>query len=269
MEVPENNLTDNELLFKLSYNILSFRMDSPQKALYNYDKKWGKKFSDLTETDIINWGSKHLVPLLSPEKEIIPRNSWDLNGLKGATSKQLLHPHFDEMKQHFFQHYKPSSTTAVLMLCANKKPYSSNSTIKQFYKLSMQKGADFFIVSNPGIIPIQYDNHYPFRWYEWNEYEETPEVKQLYYTIIKNRIEEWFAFFSTYNKIISVIRPGETANSFKDSNINQLKSYVFSEENIKKIYEEYLPKFKTTGLLKTRILSLSLTKKCFLQCFEN
>ncbi|MFA5398247.1 MAG: DUF5591 domain-containing protein [Methanogenium sp.] len=270
MEVQgDNYISDVDLMYKLSYNILSFRMNSPQKALYNYDKKWGKTFQDLTKEDIISWGNSHLCEILKEENEIIPRKYWDLDGLRGATSKQLLHPHFDVMKDYFFQNFTPSSSTAVVMLCANKKPYSHNSTIKQYYKLSKQRNADFFILSNPGVIPIQYDNHYPFRWYEWNEYEETPEIKKLYYEVTKQRIEEWFNKFLQYKKVISVVRPGETSQAFLTSNIPQGRYNVFSEDNIKKITDVYLPKFKTTGLLKTRLLSLSLTKDLFLQCFDN
>ena len=269
MGVPENNIfTDEELLYKLSNNVLSFRMNSPQKALYNYDKKWGKTFQELTREDIVSWGSKHLCKILEEEKEIIPRKDWDLQGMKGATSLQLLHPHFSIMKQYFFENFQPSSTTAVVMLCANKKPYSYNATIKQYYNLSKSHNADFFILSNPGVIPIAYDNYYPFRWYEWNEYEETPEIKELYYNTTKERIEEWFNKFSQYKKIISVIRPGETSQAFETSNIPQEKRFVFSKENIKSIQDVYLPKFKTTGLLKTRMLSLSLTKECFIKCLE-
>jgi predicted RNA-binding protein len=256
-------MTNEDLIFKLSYNILSFRMNSPQKALYQYEKKWGRKFSDLTREDIIDWGNKNLVKLLDADKEVIKREEWDLEGMKGATIKQLCHSHFNTMKDYFFSNFQPLSTTAVIMLCSNKKPYSANNTIKSFYKIATRYKADFFIVSNPGVIPISYDNYYPFRWYEWNEYEETPQIKELYYEVTMRRLEEWFTHFP-YKKVVSVIRPGETCQAFIDSNLPLVeKCHVFTKENIEKIHEKYLPIFKTTGLLKTRILSLSMTKGIF------
>lgn len=257
-------LSDDDLIFGLANNIISHR----KRNIAMFKTEFYTR--DLSREDIVEWGKKKLAPLLSSAEEIIPRDQWDLLGLKGATDKQLLHPHYVIMRDYFLSgNYQPKHDTAVLMLCANKKPYRGNFLINRFYNLSKDT-ADFYILSNPGVIPIEYDNHYPFRWYEWNELEETPEIKQLYTEELQKRIETWFNHFNGYKRVVSVIRPGETHTAYLQSNIPQQKDDVFSQHNMELLEQEYLiPVFKNNrGLFKTRLLNLKRVKEIFINTLQ-
>jgi hypothetical protein len=248
-------MKNDDLYFRVARNIIAWR------------EVWGPEYKKLhkeqNREDIINWGRAKLAPFLPEDQEVIPRERWDLEGLIGATEKQLCHPHYNELRDHLYDNFVPNSKTAIVMLCANKKPYSTQQYIKQYLKLSNQAKADFFILSNPGIIPISYDNHYPFRYYEWNETEETPEIKEQYVRVTKQRIQEWFDRFP-YKAIVNMVRPGETLDALLDCNLRQSVHTVFSEENIRKIYDLYLERFGgSKGLLKFRMLGLTITKDLF------
>ncbi|MCK9543661.1 MAG: DUF5591 domain-containing protein [Novosphingobium sp.] len=251
--------TDDELISFCAKKIIGHR--KKRKALFTspfYQK-------DHTDDEVLEWGKKNLAPILEEGEEVIKRKDWDLQGLVGASEKQLLHPHFEVMKNYFFSNYNPQHDVAVVMLCANKKPYRTNFVINSYYKLATGK-ADFFILSNPGVIPAEYDNYYPFRWYEWPEDQETKEIKQLYTDVTKQRIEEWFNHFP-YKKILCAVRPGETLTSFNDSNIPQEKYSLFEGDNWERLKIEALEaKFKgNVGLFKTRLLNLTLTHELFTQ----
>lgn len=199
--------------------------------------------------------------------EIIHRKDWDIPSLKGATHNQMYHPHFNIMKKHFFENYKPQHDTAVFILCSSTKPYNNNQTINIYTEKSEGK-ADFFILSNPGVIPIEYSNYYPFRYYDWVEMEETPEVKKEYTRMIYERVKEWMDHFG-YKRVISIVRhPGETYDALmllKKDGYNIID--VLDDEFVAKLKEnKYETMFKhrdCTGLFKMRLLRFAEVKARF------
>lgn len=246
---------DDDLKCYLAFHILQYRLNNSTYNREKYIEKYLDNRLVLDEEACLKFFNKNLNPILSEKDEIIKRKDWDLPGLSGATTHQLYHFHYKIMLSYFMENYKPKHDVALITLCSSKKPYRDNRLINQFYKMCENK-ADVFVLSNPGIIPIEYDNYYPFRWYNWNEDEETLEIKKQYYEALKNRIEQWFNHFTQYKKIISVIRFGETRDAFYDSDIKQEKIDVWSSEIYDKILEEYMPTFKVKGLLHSRYLNL-------------
>lgn len=220
-------------------------------------------FSD--KNKIIEWSKKEIFPILKEEKEIIKRENWNFKELQGATEKQLYNNDFDIIRNYLIQNFKPNSKVAILSLCSFKKPYSQQKVIKYYVNLTKQKGFDYFVLSNPGIIPIDYDNYYPFRYYNWNEAEETEEIKIKYEQFLQNRIEEWFNKFKEYTDIISIVRPGESYDALNKANIKQNKHLIFSEDFIQQINHNYLEKFKgNKGVLKARMMVLKDTSNKFI-----
>jgi len=250
-------ITNEDLYYKVAKNIIAWRQ--------SWGPEYKKLHSEQNREDITKWGKDKLAPFLSEEDEVIPRDQWDLDGLVGATSKQLEHFSYTTMRKHLEENFKPKSNIAVVMLCANKKPYRTQQYIKQYYTICQKEGVDFFILSNPGVIPIDYDGHYPYRYYEWNETEETEEIKAKYTAVTRARIYRWFTQFK-YKAIVNMVRPGETYDALIDCPIEQKKFTVFTDENIRKINDEYIDRFKgSTGLLKFRMLGLKRTKEMFLE----
>jgi predicted RNA-binding protein len=192
-------------------------------------------------------------------KEIIDKERWDLEGLQGATENQLLHPHFEEAKNWFFNNYKPKSNIAVLTLCSETKPYHNSINLKHSYKICKVFNVDHIVVSNPGLIPIEYDSLYPFMYYNWPEKDETKELKELYTKVLRERIEEWFNYFSEYEYIISYVRFGETRDAINSLNIPQKIYDCFNEENIEKLKQHY-PNVKNPGMFKQRLITYPLSR---------
>ena len=264
-------ITNEDLYYYVGCNIIQHRIKRAPAFGGRYIK-FKPKLED--REFIIEWAKKKLYPFLPPEKEIIPRDQWDLDGLVGATEKQLFHPHFDIMRRHLYQCFRPKHSVAMFMLCSNKKPYFTNFLIKKYWKLIREK-ADLFVVSNPGIIPIEYSNYYPFRYYEWDETEETPEIKQLYTKAVYDRAQDWLLHFPTYKAFFSLIRPGETLDAlmaithpFKGYHI----LYPGWEEEWSQVYPQFITYHKgrrSFSLLKNRVLNLSYTQQKVLNYLQS
>jgi len=257
-------MTDDEVYYFLGKRKIESITKSNTAVPYEKIKLW--RTYDINNREfVINLAKQHLKPILPAEQEIIPRKEWDLEGLYGATEKQLLHPHFDRMIEHFARFYTPRHNIAVISLCASTKPYRENPYINWYWEKS-KDFADYFIISNPGMIPIEYDNYYPYRYYGWPEYEETPEIKELYLNTIKKRLEIWFnLFYGEYTNIISIIRPGESSDAFYQSNLSSAnKHFLFEQSYIDEMNKTYLDRFNgNTGLMKSRLLWLKPTKDRF------
>ncbi len=212
---------------------------------------------------IADWAKANQFPILEEDKEIIKRENWDIKQLIGTIEKQLYHPHYYFIRNYFLKNFKPKSKIAVLFLCSATKPYSQNKQFKWFIDRYKNK-VDFYFISNPGIIPLEYDNYYPFRWYFWPENQETKEIKEKYIEITKERIENWFKIFNQYENIISLIKPGETYDALNLAEIRQEKHIIFTDEFMQEIENKWLFTFKQIGLLKFRYLFLKITKERFI-----
>lgn len=251
---------DDDLYFFLAENLVNARVKLRGFFGHRYDH-----LIDFTKAELISWAKDNLHALLDDSVEIIKRNNWDLLGLRGATLQQLQHPHFDIVRDYLFMQFQPTSSVAALMLCSNKKPYSTNNQLKQYIRICKKHNVDFYIVSNPGIIPIAYDNYYPFRWYEWPEDTETESLKKSYIEVIQQRIEDWFNHFTHYTKVVSLLRCGETSVAFNKAQIKQTKVSVLTKYK-DPIYAEYAPRFAGyAGWERSRIINLKMVKEYFIE----
>lgn len=114
--------------------------------------------------------------------------------IKGAGVKQLHHPHYKVWQDYLQRFYEiPKGKEFVLFLpCAKKKPYSKSKTHKAILRViatqAIKNRLHQIMISSPGIIPREYEGLYPFRNYDWPEWEETPELKERYIKTTKERI---------------------------------------------------------------------------------
>lgn len=230
-------MTDDDIWFHLGKNILDF------KKHYGIDTA--------QRSQVVGWAKANLAPIATTKEEIISREHWDLAALRGATIKQMTHEHITQARQYIYDNYQPRHTTALLMLCANRKPYHLNQNI--LHGIRNSKGvADLIIVSNPGMIPIEYDNLYPFRYYEWDEREETEEIQATYTTLVTQWIGDFFKRFPYYTKVVSFIRPGQTRDAFLAADMPQQKVDVFEQSFIDSMWEKF--SYCGKGIFKQRLL---------------
>lgn len=117
--------------------------------------------------------------------------------IKGATEKQLLHPHFEVWQDYFVRFYGPPAglDIALFVPCAFRKPYKSSQLHKAIFgvleKMKIYKRLHIIVISSPGVIPYEFSGHYPFTAYDWPEWEETLQIKKRYIVITQKRIENF------------------------------------------------------------------------------
>jgi len=171
--------------------------------------KYEEKFSNI-ETDSQNY-------LFVPKFPVEQRKL-----LKGANSEILNHRFFEVWQDYFKRFYEvPQGKKWVLFLqCSFKKPYSRSKTHKAISKV-LNNFPDFVfkthlvVLSTPGVIPMEFDNYYPFNAYDWPEWEETPEIKQEYIKVISRRIKDYLITHK-YEKYFSYLKPtSETYTALK------------------------------------------------------
>ncbi len=135
--------------------------------------------------------------------------------IKGASKKELLHPYFEVWQDYIIRFYKPNKDRNILLFvpCAFRKPYSRSrlhraitSTLKRVPKYEKIHEV---VVSNPGVIPFELSNNYPFNKYDWPEWEESPAVKKLYVKVVQERTENYLkAHKKNYKKFYCYLKPG-------------------------------------------------------------
>src|SRR3989344_8818006 len=151
---------------------------------------------------------------------------WPLNlqqKIRGATEKELLHPHFEVWQDYMCRFWQPKNNIVepiakdvlVFLPCAFRKPYF-NSQLHKAIMPVLQESKEWdrmqvVVISSPGVIPYEYANYYPFNSYDWPELEETPEIKKKYVEVTQTRIEN-FLRSHQFKKIVCYFKP--TSESF-------------------------------------------------------
>ena len=187
--------------------------------------------------------------------------------IKGATKNQLLHPHFEVWQDYFCRFYQPPQGKNILLFipCTHRKPYYKSQLHKAILsaieKLACFQKIHMIVVSNPGVIPYEFADNYPFANYDWPEWEETPEIKKLYIDITAKRVlaflsahkEHYKAFFAYFKPDSESWKALQKAAEKLDIKIKN----CVSEETYKKIKGETNPLTKTVAL---EDLSMTLKK---------
>ncbi len=117
--------------------------------------------------------------------------------IEGVGKDYIEHPWYNIWQDWFSRIYEPPAgkDIALFVPCSYTKPYSRSKThrlIDKAVKLSEKaKRIHRIVISSPGVIPFEFNNYYPFNAYEWDERLETPEVKEEYVRINKERIKKY------------------------------------------------------------------------------
>jgi len=140
----------------------------------------------------------------------IPKEKWD--DLRGVGEKYLTHPHYDVWQDYFARFYKvPKGKEYVLFLpCSYVKPYRKSKThraiISTLVRIPNHDKVHQVMISSPGVIPREYENEYPFAYYDWPEDQETPEIKKRYIEVTRERIKNYLSHHK-YKKVFAYLRP--------------------------------------------------------------
>jgi len=158
------------------------------------------KSNPKVETDFNNFS---FVPRFSRQKQVM---------IKGASEKELLHPHFEVWQDYICRFYEiPKEKKTVLFLpCTFTKPYYNSKLHREIAKIvGNRKNLHLVVLSSPGVIPYEFANKYPFNSYDWPEWEEAPEIKKRYISVTEKRIENYLRSHK-YEKYFCFLKPSET-----------------------------------------------------------
>lgn len=250
-------MTDKEILIKLMKIKLDWTGTTAHKI---FKRKYGISHRVADDGLIYDYALKRLHPILPEDEEIIKRSDWDLDGLVGQTEKQLFHPHYDILKEHIFNNHKRQHDILVIFECSNAKPYNSNKVLNWYMK-KYKDVADFACISNPGIIPMEYSNYYPYRYDEWDHFKETKEIEDLYVKVNTERFFEYVKHFG-YKEVIVCMqhpRPRRLFDEMSNPHIHLVIDNAFQQM----MFDKYIPVFGHKGLIYSRMLVMRETKNRF------
>jgi radical SAM enzyme (TIGR01210 family) len=130
----------------------------------------------------------------------------------GAKEENLENGYFYVWQDYLQRFYKvPAGKQYALFLpCAFRKPYSSSKThraiIERLQGLQKYSAIHQLMVSNPGVIPREFEGKWPFQNYDWPEWEETPELMEKYINVTKERLVAYLKS-KEYTKVFCYFRP--------------------------------------------------------------
>jgi hypothetical protein len=166
-------------------------------------KKW--KSNPKIETDLQNY---MFVPKFPKEKQ---------KPIRGAMRENLEHPFYNVWQDYFQRFYEPPKGKDILLFlpCSFQKPYFASQTHKSIdaalRKTPVYNKIHKVVVSNPGVIPLEFCDYYPFMAYDWPEWEETPEVKKAYVDVTRERVRQYLeAQAPRYKRIYAYLKYTET-----------------------------------------------------------
>lgn len=256
----------------------AYKSKKAKRTQANYRKKYNIDPEHPRE-GYIRWAKRELYPIEPADKEVIPRKDWDLDGICGETKKQIDHPHFERMRKWLFSHHEPKHDILVVFPCSNIKPYFEHHVYK-WYIDRYKTVCDFAYVSNPGIIPNEYANYYPYRYYEWEEREEDHHkdedgndvqgpLMDYYDETLQERFVKWVKHFGYKRVLICCPNPyveqfALNAEKENDGGINKRMTILTSKEFLNKVKDEYGDAFNNhTGMIFQRMLNLNMFKAHF------
>ena len=145
--------------------------------------------------------------------------------IRGAGRDQLIHPHYEVWQDFIVRFYKPPEKKTILLFvpCSYRKPYYKSKTwrsiLRVLRKVGMRRLTHLVAISSPGVIPEEFANEYPFNSYDWPEWEETEEIKELYVKVNKERIIRFLLRHKDKYKVIAYyLKPNsESARALKEA----------------------------------------------------
>lgn len=186
------------------------------------------------------------------KEDLIPKDKWvDESEIQGNDEKVLNASVIKEAFEQILIKHKPKHKIAFVSLCTSTRPYSKSIKWKHFKEL-FSDDCDLIISSNGGIIPIEFEDCYPYLTYDA---PASPEFRQLYIDTLYQRLNRFFTKHH-YDYIIFNYRPANrssrnraAAKRFMDNFTGDTKCFLLpttkvynaAQDNKFKPYGSYYP----------------------------
>jgi len=234
------NYADSIVLINLLPHEDSEIYDLWIKGEWNFLSK--EEFFDGTS----KWKNNKKIELDAETFKFIPRFR-DTKILDGVGEEFLTHPYFEVWQDYLERWYKkPAEKTIVLFLpCSAKKPYSESETHRKILNILSGLNKEKYMsihqvmISNPGVIPREFENFYPFNAYNWDEKFENEFIKKRYIEVTKERIKKYLNA-QKYEKIFCFLKYTESYEALRLAceELNLHLKNLLKEETYKKMKEE-------------------------------
>lgn len=134
-------------------------------------------------------------------------------------------PIFDEAFEAICEKYKPGHDYAIFSLCTKKRPYSASMKWKGIIKI-FHSFCDLIVCSNAGVIPLEFENYYPF--YSYDSDGTAEELSEYSKELFRTRITKFLQIFH-WKRIAFLLNPYEGASDVVHGlpfdNVQQFPSY--------------------------------------------
>lgn len=162
-------------------------------------------FFDVTK----KWKDNPKIELDAETFRFVPKFPKDLKeNLWGVGEKYMTHPHFEVWQDYLLRWYVPPTEKDILLFlpCTYKKPYSSSETHKRIGE-RLRRLKDYgrihqVMISNAGVVPREFESSYPFDSYDWNEKDETGEIRKRFIQVTAERIKKYLNAHRTNYEMI-------------------------------------------------------------------
>lgn len=150
--------------------------------------------------------AKHCNSVYGAESDIlIPREEWvEPSELEGEEAV-LNSTHMKMAHAKMLDLHEADNNVCLLSLCTATRPYSKSFKYKTFIK-TFGEFCDLVINSNGGVIPISFEECYPFMTY--NARRKNKKFDQLYYHTLCERLFEFLQTFK-YDYVVANFNPDQ------------------------------------------------------------
>jgi len=136
------------------------------------------------------------------KETLLAKKDWGVEGSEtGNDENVLVSQIMNKAQERILDIYKPVNKIAFVSLCTSTRPYSKGRKWKKFKECF--KDVDLIINSNGGVIPICYDDCYPYMTYDAHGEKKFDDL----YVIFSTRALIRFFILKKYDYILFNFRP--------------------------------------------------------------
>lgn len=129
-------------------------------------------------------------------KAWIPRFS-DEEDIVGVSEEELVNSKYETWQKFLTQRYNPPENRSLLLFLPDSqtKPFSESELHMEIEEalanLNLEETVHRIILSSPGVIPMEFEDYYPFDSYEWDPGNLDEEMKKRYVEVVKERVKKY------------------------------------------------------------------------------
>lgn len=262
-ESSDSPTSDNSIYYKIGLH--KWHWAEHFKSRFNAINRKYNIHGSHKRAGIIAYAKDVCTKILPSSQEIISRDKWDLDGLIGETEYQLMHPHYWTLTSWILKTHKRKCDVLTIFECSNSKPYVVSRIREKLFLNKYRAFSDMACISNPGIIPLEHSQYYPYRYDEWDHFAEKPDIAKKYTWVCAARFLAYVKKLGYKHVVVMMQTPytQEWAQMLYDNNIEGCKDWLHIVNDPafdKKILAKYKSKYNNAaGLTHMRMLQFPET----------